>query len=142
MAWDLGSQLLASSTLTVSGSSTGVAPDGTTPAGIRSGVALAQMWVAAVTGTNPTLDMFVEESDDNSTWFEAGKFNAGVPATAAALIVATKTTTSQYQCVFTRKRTYLRARWVIGGSASPTFNGVIINTRALGIQIPDVPSAT
>lgn len=149
MAWDLGSQLLASSTLTASGTGAWVSPEGTlqgdgvtTLTGVRSGVALAQMWVGTVTGTSPTLDMYVEESDDLSAIYEAGKFNCGVPLTAVQIITATKTTTDQYQCVFTRKRTYLRVRWVIGGSASPTFNKVIVNTRALGVQIPDVPSST
>lgn len=139
MAWDTSAQLLASSNLTASGSGTALDSEG---ASAPSGLLLFQMWVGTVTGTSPTLDVYVEESDDNSTWYEIAKFNMGVQASAAALISATKTTKNQYQAVGLRTRRYLRERHVIGGSASPTFNGVFIYARGLGVMIPAVPSAT
>lgn len=137
MTWDASSQILTSSTITSSSQSTAIDPDG---AVAPSGLVLAQMWVGVVTGTNPALTVYIEESTDNSTWYEAGKFEPCL--TNDTLVTDTKTTTDQYQCVFNRTRRYIRARWVVGGTGSPTFNTVYIHSRALGYQIPAVPSAT
>lgn len=137
MAWDISAQILPSSVLTTSSQSTAIDPEGATA---PSGIILFQAWVAVVTGTSPTLDLYIDESDDNSTFYEIAKF---LPITVGShLIAATKTTTNQYQAVGNRQRRYLRARWVTGGSATPTFNGVIVNARGLGVQVPAVPSAT
>lgn len=136
MAWDSSTEILASGTLTASGQSAGLDIDGVTA---RRGLVLFQMWVGAVTGTTPALDVYIEESDDNSTWFQIAEF---VPKSSAGhLISATKTTTNQYQCVGLVTRRYLRERHVISGT-SPNFAGVQIESRALGHDIPKVPSAT
>lgn len=136
MAWDASSQILNGVTLTASGSSPAIDSAGAT---VDSGIVLYQLWVGTVTGTTPNLDVYIEESDDNSTWYEQCKFSG--MATATALIAATKTTTTQYQAFGHRTRRYLRERHVISGT-NPSFAGLILNSRALGINVPAVPSAT
>lgn len=139
MAWDASSLIVASSVVSASGNTTAVDPEG---AEADRGVVLFQLWVGTVTGTSPTLQVYIEESSDNSSFFEVCKFSKVNASGTASIINATKTTTDQYQAVGIVTRRYIRARYVVGGSASPTFNGVIIHSRALGIDVPSIPAGT
>ena len=74
---------------------------------------------AAGAGTNPTLDVTLEESDDNSTF-------TAVPATAfsggANFTQVTNAASQQliYMTMSDRKR-YIRSKHTIGGTNSPSF---------------------
>jgi len=74
---------------------------------------------AATAGSSPTLEVTLDESDDNSTW-------TAVPAAAYAegTNFTQVTTTAGVQIrhfnVSERKR-YLRGNWVIGGTSNPAF---------------------
>ncbi|RJQ55627.1 MAG: hypothetical protein C4521_01810 [Actinobacteria bacterium] len=95
------------------------------------GVVEFRMWVKAVTGTSPTLLMYIEESSDNATWYKVAVFD----------VWGTKTTTDQYvACAYISKR-YIRYNADVGGT-SPVYNDVTIYGRGLGVTVPFVPSGT
>lgn len=74
---------------------------------------------AATAGTNPTLDVTFEESDDDSTYSAVpyADFSEGAEMTQV-------TTTAGMQIRHfdvTKRKRYVRAKWVIGGTSSPAF---------------------
>lgn len=71
---------------------------------------IAQLEVTSASGTNPTLDLTLEESIDGSNWYTLATFTQ---ATAATAEIKKATAAAQY----------LRANWTIGGTTpSFTFN--------------------
>ena len=68
-----------------------------------------QLEVTAVTGTNPTLDVLVQDSIDGTNWATIGTFTQKTAAGLQVIDVAT---------LFSRR---IRASWTIGGTATPTF---------------------
>ena len=76
----------------------------------------ALLQVGAVSGTNPTLDVTIEESDDNSTFTAVNDFRTGVAAAFAQI-----TTADQIVALtFKRSKKFIRLVPTIGGS-SPSF---------------------
>lgn len=70
--------------------------------------------VTAVTGTNPTLDVTIETSYDGSTgWTSLGTFTQN-------------TAVSSQRKNFSGADRFVRASWVIGGTATPTFTFSIV----------------
>lgn len=63
--------------------------------------------VTAASGTTPTLNLTVEESDDGTTWRSAGTF-------------AQKTAVSQERKSFSVAGRYYRIAWTVGGT-TPNF---------------------
>lgn len=72
--------------------------------------------VTAVSGTNPTLDFYIDVSDDQSNWTT---FNGFQRATAA--------TNLRQQAIRLAGR-YYRYGWTIGGTATPTFTFSVTTT--------------
>lgn len=72
----------------------------------------------AVTGTTPTLDIFVEAKQPSGNYALLNHFTQ---------IVATTGTTPVFTTMTNVMFTTIRVRWVIGGTASPTFNGVYVD---------------
>lgn len=130
MPWDVNARL--ADAVDVNSSANGTAVDVGGVAGAVQGVVEFRMWVKAITGTSPTLDMYIDESDDNSTWREVCHFRQ---------VSGTKTTTTQYQQVGVVRQRYLRYRTVVGGT-TPVFNDVTIYARGTGVHVPDLPAAT
>lgn len=91
--------LAASAARTATGSGTGV------ELGDRS-VARLVLDISAASGTTPTLDVVVQCSSDNATWYTAGTFTQ-----------ATGTGTERKVVNLDR---YVRASWTIGGT-TPSF---------------------
>ncbi len=76
----------------------------------------ALLQVGAVSGTNPTLDVTIEESDDNSTFTAVNDFRTGVAAAFAQI-----TTADQIVALtFKRSKKFIRLVATIAGS-SPSF---------------------
>lgn len=75
------------------------------------------MDVGTVTGTNPTWDVKIQGSDDNSTF-------ADISGAAFAQVTATGTGAVELHCC-TSKR-YIRASATIGGTSTPTFPCAVI----------------
>lgn len=74
--------------------------------------------VGAVTGTNPTLDVTLEESNDNSVFTAVNDFKTGSPAAFAQ-----RTDNPENGIIaltFKRSKRFVRARAVLGGT-SPSF---------------------
>lgn len=92
--------LLASEARVVSG--VGVSVD----LGIKSGLTL-DLAVSAASGTNPTLDVALETSKDNTTWRTLDAF-------------ARVTTAGPVARAFAGADRYVRARWTLGGT-DPSF---------------------
>lgn len=89
-----------------------------------------------VTGTDPTLDMIIQESADGSTsWTTAATFTQVTNEQVGYIATATP----RYEVPgedpltvsFVTSKDYVRASWTIGGSASPTFNDVSIELRPI-----------
>lgn len=77
-----------------------------------------QLRVTNVSGTNPTLDVFMQGSMDNSNWFNLADFyNAGT--------FPRFSTTGQAQMFLEKFPKYIRARMAVGGT-SPSFTVEII----------------
>ena len=77
------------------------------PKGMKSEV-LAQLNVTVVSGTNPTLDVLVQESLDGTNWYTLIAFTQ---ATATGLELKKAANPGRY----------IRAKWTIGGTDTPTF---------------------
>lgn len=75
----------------------------------------------AVTGTTPTLDVLVETSDSPT-----GATNVRTIASFAQKTAASAAGAGNERKTFAGLDDYYRIRWTIGGTASPTFNGVSI----------------
>ena len=73
--------------------------------------------VTVVSGTNPTLDAYVETSNDGSTWRTLGTFAQKVAAS------------SERQC-FAGCDRFVRVSWEIGGTSTPTFTFSITGEAA------------
>lgn len=69
-----------------------------------------------VSGTTPTVDIKIQESDDNSTWRD---FLAFKQMTAAGVEYVTGKSNARYR----------RAAWTVGGT-TPSFTGIIAVTPA------------
>jgi hypothetical protein len=69
----------------------------------------AQLNVTAISGTSPSLTVFIQDSVDGTNWNDVGSFTA---VTAVSRLVINITTP------FNARR--LRVRWALGGSASPS----------------------
>jgi hypothetical protein len=74
-----------------------------------------------VTGTAPTLDVLVETSDD-----PAGATNVRTVGSFTQKTAAAAAGGQNERKTFAGIDRYYRVRWTIGGSATPTFNGVSI----------------
>ena len=72
------------------------------------GVLCLTLDVASRSGTNPTLDVTIQTSADNSTWRTLGTF-------------AQKTAAGSERKSFAGCDRYVRASWAIGGTSTPTF---------------------
>jgi hypothetical protein len=79
--------------------------------GDRSQIRL-DLVVTAVTGTNPTLDVTVETSPDNSTWTTVSTFTQ-------------KTAAGSQHKLFSPIDRFVRVTETIGGTATPTFTRTI-----------------
>lgn len=77
--------------------------------------------VNAVSGTTPTLDVVIQESDDNSTWRDL--------ATVQQITAA-----GQYFVTAKSNARYRRAKWTVGGT-TPVFGSDTPN----GVEIGPVP---
>ncbi|TAN40579.1 MAG: hypothetical protein EPN22_17240 [Nitrospirae bacterium] len=74
--------------------------------------------ITAVTGTNPTLDVKIQCSPDNTTWFDP----ASTAANRDSLAFAQKTTTgTDVKLVPNVACRYIREYHTIGGTSTPTF---------------------
>jgi hypothetical protein len=103
LAYDVNLQLQASTTQTATFNSTGVDLKTGTP---RRGL-VARLLVTAASGTTPTLDLQVQQSADNSTWYNC----AAIPTQSAA---------GESFCTFETSMRYVRAKATIGGT-TPSF---------------------
>lgn len=104
--------VLASAARTVTGQSSGVPQNTSQWSGSSSKYGSISLMadVTAASGTTPTLDIAVEWSHDNSTWF------ASDPADTMTQI----TTTGKAVKNFTVKGQYFRLNYTIGGT-TPSF---------------------
>lgn len=75
---------------------------------------------AATAGTNPTLDVTLEESDDGSTGWVAVPATAYAEAGEFAQVTSTASQQIRHFNVSDRKQ-YVREKHVIGGTATPSF---------------------
>ena len=91
------------------------------PAANRGGVIpglITQLDVTAASGTNETLDVLIQESMDDSTWYTLETYTQATGVTNAIK----KTTVDVMR--------YIRAKWTIGGTDTPTFTfSVILDYR-------------
>lgn len=117
---DRGRPLVLKAAGTVeSTSTTGTAVD----TGPDAGSLVVTVAVAAgATGTSPTLTVVVEGSEDGTNWFTLGTvgangYAAGTTATAPSNFTTSAVTVN---AAFPRPQ-LVRARSVVGGSATPTF---------------------
>lgn len=104
--------LVASAARTASASSTAVDTYANPVGGYREGVAgLAAFYLTytAKTGTAPTLDVKIQDSEDNSTFTDVVSFTQ----------VSNTATGSERKAVTGPLRRYIRANWTIGGSNTP-----------------------
>jgi hypothetical protein len=92
--------LVPSAAVTANGSAAGV------ECGSHHALRLS-LAVTAVSGTSATLDITIETAQDNATWSTVGTFTQA-------------TGVSTQRKVFAALDRFVRARWVIGGSATPT----------------------
>jgi hypothetical protein len=69
----------------------------------------AQLNVTAISGTSPSLTVFIQDSVDGANWNDVGSFTAVTAVNRAVINITTP---------FNAKR--LRVRWALGGSASPS----------------------
>lgn len=78
--------------------------------------------VTAASGTNPTLLVTVEGSDDNSNWFTIGRIGANGYDLGAHVGTAPTnfTTTATVRAVMPATR-YVRSKSTIGGTGGPSF---------------------
>lgn len=83
------------------------------PANIKRGQFNANVTVVA--GTTPTLDVFLEGLDDNGVWYTLYH-----PAQITAVSDVSQGVGDGMQTAVALPDT-IRARWVIGGSAGPSF---------------------
>jgi hypothetical protein len=88
--------------LTASGQSSGVEIDKSGARGVW-----VQIIVTAVSGTTPTADFVIQESDDNSTYNDLVTF-------------AQMTTTGRASRLVQSKKKYLRLKYTLGGT-TPSF---------------------
>ncbi len=130
MPWDASARLANAATIGANGSGAGV--DVGQVAGFDGGLVEFRMWVGTVTGTTPTLDLKIEESDNDSAYSTVATF---------AQVAGTKTTKNQYQAVGVVRKRYLRYTATVSGT-TPSFTGVTIYCRGVGVDVPDVPAAT
>ena len=72
----------------------------------------------AVTGTNPTLDFYIEALQPSGNWLQIEHLPQ---------LVATTGTTPLSNTNINVVYQSLRVRWVVGGTGTPTFNGVYID---------------
>ena len=84
--------------------------------------------ITAVTGTNPTLDVKIQCSPDNTTWFDpAALSTASGTANRDHFAFAQKTATGQDIKIFTQAPCrYLREHHTIGGTSTPTFTYSVV----------------
>jgi hypothetical protein len=109
--------LLASSTITASGTSTAVV----LPAYYNCWVGFVS--VGTITGTTPTLDITIQHSSDGTNWVSLIAFAQLVSGSAS-------TTTHKFAAAATDYLIpllpYCRISYTIGGSATPTFNSLAV----------------
>lgn len=79
--------------------------------------------VAAITGTNPTLDIKIQHSADNANWVDLLTFTQLVSGSANTTAHKFPTTATDHLIPLL---SYVRATWTIGGTDTPTFNDVTI----------------
>ena len=108
---DLAQANVPASTITLSASTAKVATGAATAV---TGFAAAnnlviQLEVTAVAGTNPTLDVLVQDTVDGTTYYTIATFAQKTGAATEVIRLATP---------FTDK---LRASWTIGGTDTPSF---------------------
>lgn len=79
--------------------------------------------ITAVTGTNPTLDVKIQCSPNNSTWFDPAAIStASGTANRDHYVFAQKTATGQDIKIFPMNPCrYIRENHTIGGTSTPTF---------------------
>lgn len=109
--------LLAASTITSTSTSAAVA----LPKGKNRWVGVVSL--TTVTGTNPTLDITIQHSSDAANWVTLIAFAQLVGASAS-------TTTHKFAAAATDYLNpllaYARLSYTIGGTDTPTFNGVAV----------------
>lgn len=89
-----------------------------------------------VTGTNPTLDVVIQESSTGTgSWTTIATFTQVTDEQVGYIATATP----RYEVpgedplavVFRTTKDYLQASWTIGGTATPTFNDVSIELQPI-----------
>ncbi len=79
---------------------------------------ITQLDVTAASGTNETLDVLIQESMDGGTWYTLETYTQATGVTNA---IKKSTETMRY----------IRAKWTIGGTDTPTFTfSIILDYRA------------
>jgi phage gp36-like protein len=116
MPFPLAITLAPSAARTANGSAAGV------DCSARS-AARCTLAVSAVSGTSPTLDVIVEASPDQLAWSEVGRFTQ-------------RTTTGTQDITVAGCARYMRARWILGGTADPTFTFAVTATAIQAFTAP------
>lgn len=106
--------LVASTTLTASGNSSGRADFGSVDA-LR-----VQLDVTAVSGTSPSLTVFIEDTLDGTNWNTIGTFAAKTAVGREVINITTP---------FSNR---IRARWTISGT-SPSFTFSVVSSSKVAL---------
>jgi hypothetical protein len=113
---------LAATTITASGNSGQLAGSYGNARSCR-----AQLAVGAVTGTSPTLDVYIEDTLDGTNWNIIGKFAQLTASNQLSvinmLLEQGSTAVTNFSPLWAER---WRLRWVIGGTATPTFNAATV----------------
>jgi hypothetical protein len=111
---NVSNKLLSNQALTSSGNSRGIKVQ-------AHDQLIAYLFVAAVSGTNPSLTLTVQSSPNNVKWTDLGS--------ASALIAAGNRTIRE-----TNFGPWVRLKWVITGTNNPTFSGTDLILHNKGAQ--------
>lgn len=108
---DLGVSLAPHSSRTSDGNESSVDNGSSTSNG-----AVAHLHVTAVSGTNQTLDVTIQDSSDNSTWADLASFTQATAKTSERITISGSVDR------------YIRAKWTLGGT-SPDFTFAVVFSR-------------
>lgn len=102
--------------------------------GERRTVQMIALVGGTVTGTNPTLDVKLQDSADGVTYADMGVSFTQITASSAVATLSLSELTNRRVFITQTGRPWVRCHKTIGGTASPTFNDFMLLVEpAMGV---------